>query len=142
MNLINDSGSNIFAPDVIGNIGQWHKDRNLIEGTDDWRQTGKLLEEFCELVAAQMPADSNSGAIYDEVVSMLDHLHFGGRLKPVTGDRQEAKKDALGDMAVVAINIAERNRWSYTECLEQAYTEIEHRKGKMVNGTYVKEGDS
>ena len=44
-------------------------------------------------------------------------------------------------MMVVLINIAERNNLSLTECLEVAYNDIKDRKGKMVDGVFVKEAD-
>lgn len=50
-------------------------------------------------------------------------------------------RDDIGDMMVVLINIAERNGVSLTECLDVAYNDIKDRKGKMVNGTFVKEAD-
>lgn len=50
-------------------------------------------------------------------------------------------RDDIGDMCVVLINIAERNGYSLTECLEQAYNDIKDRKGRMINGTFVKEAD-
>ena len=50
-------------------------------------------------------------------------------------------KDDIGDMIVVLINIAERNEVTLTECLEQAYNDIKDRKGRMVDGIFVKEGD-
>jgi hypothetical protein len=43
---------------------------------------------------------------------------------------------------VVLINIMERNNISLEECLEVAYNDIKDRKGKMVDGVFVKEGDS
>lgn len=51
-------------------------------------------------------------------------------------------KDDVGDMLVVLINICEREGTSLEECLEVAYADIEHRKGRMVNGTFIKEGDA
>jgi NTP pyrophosphatase (non-canonical NTP hydrolase) len=50
-------------------------------------------------------------------------------------------RDDIGDMMVVLINIAERNNLTLTECLETAYNDIKDRKGKMVNGVFVKEAD-
>jgi len=50
-------------------------------------------------------------------------------------------RDDVGDMMVVLINIAERNGYSITECLEVAYTDIKDRKGRMVDGVFVKEQD-
>ena len=49
--------------------------------------------------------------------------------------------DDIGDMMVVLINIAERNGLSISECLAQAWDDIKDRKGKMVDGVFVKEAD-
>jgi len=50
-------------------------------------------------------------------------------------------KDDIGDILVVLINIAERNRLTLKECLEVAYDDIKDRKGRMVDGVFVKESD-
>lgn len=50
-------------------------------------------------------------------------------------------RDDIGDMIVVLINIAERNKISLTECLQVAYNDIKDRKGKMIDGVFVKEAD-
>jgi len=50
-------------------------------------------------------------------------------------------KDDIGDVMVVLINIVERNNLTLTECLEVAYNDIKDRKGRMVDGIFVKESD-
>lgn len=50
-------------------------------------------------------------------------------------------RDDLGDILVVLINIAERNGLTLQECLQVAYDDIKHRKGRMVDGVFVKEAD-
>ena len=50
--------------------------------------------------------------------------------------------DDIGDMIVVLINIAERNNLTLKEGLEKAWDDIKDRKGKMVDGIFIKEGDS
>ena len=50
-------------------------------------------------------------------------------------------KDDIGDMLVVMLNICERNDVSLFDCLKVAYNDIKDRKGKMVDGIFVKEGD-
>ena len=50
-------------------------------------------------------------------------------------------RDDIGDCLVVLINIAERNGLSLTECLSVAYDDIKHRKGRMIDGVFVKEAD-
>lgn len=94
---------------LIQSVAQWHKDRNLIEGSDDKSQTLKLLQELGEL----------SDSVCKD--------------KPILDD--------IGDMLVVMINICERNNITLDECLQVAYDDIKDRKGKMVDGVFVKEGD-
>jgi len=49
--------------------------------------------------------------------------------------------DDIGDMIVVLINIAERNNLTVSQCLAKAWDDIKDRKGKMVDGVFVKEAD-
>lgn len=49
--------------------------------------------------------------------------------------------DDIGDMIVVLINIAERNGLPIEECMKRAWNDIKDRKGKMINGSFVKESD-
>ena len=100
-------------------IRKWHEDRNLIEGSTSKDQVLKLLEELGELSQAVVQADS-----YDtpEVPKALI-------------------ADAIGDMLVIMINICMRNKMSLVSCMDYAYEEIKDRKGKLVNGLYIKEED-
>lgn len=50
-------------------------------------------------------------------------------------------KDDIGDIIVVLINIAERNGLLIEDCLVAAYEDIKDRKGEMIDGVFVKEGD-
>ena len=51
----------------------------------------------------------------------------------------ESPIDDIGDIIVVLINIAERNGLTIEECLVHAYEEIKDRKGKLIDGLFVKE---
>ena len=48
-------------------------------------------------------------------------------------------RDDLGDMLVVMLNIMKRNKYTLEECLQIAYDDIKDRRGKMVDGIFVKE---
>lgn len=48
-------------------------------------------------------------------------------------------KDSVGDMMVVLTILARQEGYTLQECYQQAYTEIQHRKGKMVDGVFVRE---
>ena len=49
--------------------------------------------------------------------------------------------DDIGDMIVVLINIAERNGLSLATCMEKAWQDIKDRRGRMIDGVFVKESD-
>ena len=91
-------------------IAQWHRDRNLIEGSTDKDQYLKLIQE--------------AGELSDSLCKEKDI------------------RDDVGDMMVVLINIMVRNNLTMKEWLAVAYDDIKDRKGKMIDGIFVKEGDS
>ena len=75
--------------------------------------------------------------ITEEVGEIRDVL-----LKPAKfTEPQAALKDAIGDTLVTIIVLAHQLDLDVTECLGIAYDEIKNRKGKMINGTFVKEDD-
>ncbi len=53
--------------------------------------------------------------------------------------KEKDMRDDLGDMLVVMINIMKRNNITIEECLQKAYDDIKDRKGRMVDGIFVKE---
>ena len=55
-------------------------------------------------------------------------------------DRHELE-DGIGDVLVTLIILGQQNGLTIEQCLETAYNEIADRKGKMVNGVFVKEED-
>jgi len=91
----------------VDKIGQWHHDRNLIEGATDKDQVCKLIQEVGEL---------------------SDNVCKGNDVA-----------DDIGDCMVVLINIAIRNGLTIDRCLEVAYNDIKDRKGRMVDGIFIKE---
>ena len=50
-------------------------------------------------------------------------------------------RDGIGDVIVTLIILAQQQGLTVEECLETAYDEIADRKGKMVNGVFVKQSD-
>ena len=90
-------------------IRAWAAERGIYEKGNAHTQYVKLQEEAGELAKALLNKD-----------------------KPEI-------KDAIGDMVVVLTNLAYLEGITIEECIESAYAEIANRKGKMINGTFVKE---
>lgn len=53
--------------------------------------------------------------------------------------RREELIDGVGDVVVTLILLANIEGFSVTQALEQAYNEIKDRKGKLVDGIFIKE---
>jgi NTP pyrophosphatase (non-canonical NTP hydrolase) len=94
----------------------------------------------------------------DELVKKVEQWHYDRNLIDGATDKDQVLKllqelgelsdnvckgndirDDIGDMLVVMINILARNKLTLEECLEVAYNDIKDRKGKMVDGIFVKE---
>jgi len=90
-------------------IRAWAKDRGIYDKGDSKTQYVKLMEESGELAKALLNKD------YSEMV------------------------DAIGDIVVVLTNLAELEGVKVEDCIDVAYNVIAKRKGKMINGTFVKE---
>ena len=86
----------------------WAKDKGIYDKGDQKTQYVKLMEEAGEVGRAILKSD-------------LPEI-----------------KDGIGDMVVVLTNLAELSGLSIEECIESAYDTIAKRKGKMINGTFVK----
>jgi len=98
-----------MAPSQFDLIRDWADERGLYENGDTKTQALKLVEEVGETCRAILKED------YEEIT------------------------DGIGDCVVVLTNLAELHGVSIEECIEKAYNEIKNRKGKMANGTYVKQ---
>lgn len=56
-------------------------------------------------------------------------------------NNQELIIDSIGDMVVVLTNMAMALGYEIEDCIEASYIEIKDRKGKTVDGIFIKESD-
>lgn len=73
----------------------------------------------------------------DQMLKTIEEV--GELAKAIGKNDKEEIKDGIGDIAVTIIIQAELNGLDFDECLESVYEIISKRKGKMVNGIFVKE---
>ena len=95
--------------DIFPLIRNWADSRGLYSKGNEKTQYIKLMEEAGELAQ--------------------------GLLK----QNQEEVVDAIGDMVVVLTNLSHFVGVDIEDCIVSAYNEIKNRKGKMSNGTFVKQ---
>ena len=97
-----------LIPDRFDLIRFWAKDKGIYAKGNSTTQYVKLMEEAGELAKALLNNDKA------EIV------------------------DAIGDITVVLTNLAELEGLKIEDCIDTAYNIIARRKGKMINGTFVK----
>ena len=90
-------------------IRNWAQERGIYDKGNSHTQYVKLMEEAGELAQGLLKKDGY------EI------------------------KDAIGDMVVVLTNLAALEGMQIENCIDSAYDEIKSRKGKMTNGTFVKQ---
>lgn len=56
-------------------------------------------------------------------------------------NKNEQIKDSIGDIFVVLVTLSLQLGYNIEDCISLAYEEIKDRKGKMIDGVFVKEVD-
>lgn len=78
----------------------------------------------------------------DPKVQMCKTMEELGELaEAINKGDKEKQMDGIGDTVVTLICIAQQLELKFNDCLDYAYNEIKDRKGKLINGTFVKESD-
>ena len=90
-------------------ILEWAKERGILIPDNATKQMLKLTEEVGELAGA------------------------------IAKNNKTDQIDAIGDIQVVLIILSEQLGINYKEALESAYNVIKERKGKTVNGIFIKD---
>ena len=56
-------------------------------------------------------------------------------------DKPDQVEDSIGDIYVVLTILSLQLGLDIEDCVQKAYSEIKDRKGRLVNGVYIKEAD-
>jgi NTP pyrophosphatase (non-canonical NTP hydrolase) len=107
----NNNFKNQGMTNLISKVAVWAREKGLIKEENSPKQFCKVAEEVGEVAAALARGD------------------------------KEMLKDGIGDVVVTLIILAEQQGLNITECLDAAWQEIKDRKGKTVNGAFIKEED-
>lgn len=107
--------------DLITKVIAWANERNIIQGSSVIKQLDKTSEEFNELQRAVALHINPLASDYEE--------HFAEVV------------DAFGDILVTLIIAAKMLDIDLYGALSAAWNQIKDRKGRLVNGLFIKEED-
>lgn len=92
-------------------VVQWGYDKDIVASENSLKQFAKVSEEVGEVAAA------------------------------LFRDDLEALEDGIGDVFVTLIILSVQNGLDPRQCLETAYRTIKDRKGKTIDGKFIKQSD-
>tara|TARA_B100000214_G_C23844940_1_gene570608 strand:- start:257 stop:550 length:294 start_codon:yes stop_codon:yes gene_type:complete len=95
--------------DLIYNVKMWAEEKNLLKKENSHAQMLKVLEEVGETAGA------------------------------ILKNKNQETIDGIGDSFVTLIILCYQLELEPKDCLEAAWNEIKNRKGKTVNGTFIRE---
>jgi|TARA_B100000900_G_scaffold404734_1_gene413471 NTP pyrophosphatase (non-canonical NTP hydrolase) len=95
--------------ELVSNVLEWASEKGILKPENSSKQMLKVMEEVGETAGAL--------AKNDEV----------------------ELKDGIGDSFVTLIILASQCGFEPSECLESAWNEIKNRKGKTINGIFIKD---
>ena len=114
---------NIKYEQLQEKVIQWANDRNIFENSNAIKQISKTQEELDETLDALKKL-----SLHDEQNHQITRSEIMNEVA-----------DGIGDMLVTIILLAKGVGLDSVDCLAAAYDEIKDRKGKMVDGLFVKE---
>ena len=155
---------------LIKNIEQWAEDRNLIEGSTPQKQFIKLMEEFGELCSgiAKNKKGVIKDSIGDcfvvtvilkcqfktnlfirprslnknlDVSLILARIARDAALIPRYDLSEQVQLEIISGIIRNLMNISILLDVDFDSCVQAAWDEIKDRKGRMINGVFVKESD-
>lgn len=106
------------------------------------KKAEKLQPSMTELVAhveqwAIHRGIDGAGNVNAQALKVMEEV--GETMAAIARGKRDAIKDGIGDSLVTLIILAMQCGFTARECLDAAYDEIKNRKGKTVNGVFIKE---
>lgn len=107
--------------ELIEKVEAWGEEKGILDPSNADKQFMKFMEE-----------------VFEFKTMLYLELNYAG-----DGDylRFDSTKMEFGDVLVTLVILAKQLGLDWEECLSMAYEKIKDRKGKTINGVFVKEED-
>lgn len=127
------------------NVEKWAEERGIYEQSTEAHQQAKALEEVGEYLTAETD-DERMDAIGDIAVCIVNAAYFS----PPDLKIRYTIKDEICDVAYAIMHrdydfalgilaeLSTNKIYGFSNCLSKAWNEIKKRKGRMIDGKFVK----
>lgn len=113
---------------------EWAQEKGILDASNPIKQLTKTQEELDETMDALVKIKD----LHDPKQPSLIDV---GNKQALIDQYNEEVVDGIGDMLVTILILSELCGVDSQHCLTVAYNEIKGRKGKMVDGMFVKESN-
>jgi len=117
---------------ILSKIVEWNNNRGLIErGFNHTNEVSFIVEELLESTGKYNSLSAREGAI--QITNSI--------IEDSNSD-DETKVDAFGDIIVFATGSIAKLGYDPDKVMDEVFKEIDSRKGKMIDGKFVKDEDA
>lgn len=108
--------------ELIKKVEDWGEEKGIVDPSNADKQFMKFMEEVFEFKT-----------MFD-----IEEINYGGDGHYILFDNTKME---FGDVLVTLVILAKQLGLDWEECLSMAYEKIKDRKGKTIDGVFVKEED-
>ncbi len=108
--------------ELIKKVEAWGEEKGIVDPSNADKQFMKFMEEVFEF----------------KTMLDLEEINFAGDGEYIQFDNTKME---FGDVLVTLAILAKQLGLDWEECLSMAYEKIKDRKGKTIDGVFVKEED-
>lgn len=108
--------------ELIKKVEAWGEEKGIVVPSNVDKQFMKFMEEVFEF-KTKLDLENITFDVYGEYIQF------------------KSTKMEFGDVLVTLVILAKQLGLDWEECLSMAYEKIKDRKGKTINGVFVKEED-
>lgn len=111
------------------NITKWSNERGLLDAGKIQDITGPIHDELIK--------SKQLNKLMEEVGELSEDFNK----RDADEEHMRHMIDSIGDTLVTLTTFAHQNGLSMEQCYDKAWSHIKNRKGKMIDGTFVKSDD-
>lgn len=120
--MIEEMNKEMNFEELRTKVEEWADDKDLLHSENADKQFMKFIEEVFE---------------FKSEMDLYSYYHT----ECLTRINKEHMEDEMGDIFVTLIILCNQLGIDCVECLEKAYNKISKRKGKTIDGVFIKEED-
>ena len=134
------NGVRIVEEFIESHSGRWPKARPVYEQALEYLRTNPGVEGIVVFLVNRLARNLTEGSTPEKQFTKLIE-EIGELATGLAKKRDDLVMDGIGDAVVVLTILAAQRGVNIEACIDMAWDEIKDRKGRIIDGVFVKEDD-